>query len=118
MRSNPAETQNNRDHFLLSWKCGLGTVSNVEHVHDMIAFVDGVDNSVDVRFLSEVQMAKAFVFGDDSATIGKSLQSIDCLGQTIEPSKCLVGGIHFYDCLLYTSPSPRDRTRSRMPSSA
>ena len=24
----------------------------------------------------------------------------------------------FYSCLLYTSPSPRDRTRSRMPSSA
>ena len=23
-----------------------------------------------------------------------------------------------YGCLLYTSPSPRDRTRSRMPSSA
>ena len=25
---------------------------------------------------------------------------------------------HTYACLLYTSPSPRDRTRSRMPSSA
>ena len=25
---------------------------------------------------------------------------------------------HCKDCLLYTSPSPRDRTRSRMPSSA
>ena len=25
---------------------------------------------------------------------------------------------HLKDCLLYTSPSPRDRTRSRMPSSA
>ena len=25
---------------------------------------------------------------------------------------------HGYNCLLYTSPSPRDRTRSRMPSSA
>ena len=24
----------------------------------------------------------------------------------------------YYPCLLYTSPSPRDRTRSRMPSSA
>ena len=24
----------------------------------------------------------------------------------------------FFGCLLYTSPSPRDRTRSRMPSSA
>ena len=29
------------------------------------------------------------------------------------------GGVAlFYYCLLYTSPSPRDRTRSRMPSSA
>ena len=27
-------------------------------------------------------------------------------------------GEHTEDCLLYTSPSPRDRTRSRMPSSA
>ena len=26
--------------------------------------------------------------------------------------------IKHLDCLLYTSPSPRDRTRSRMPSSA
>ena len=25
---------------------------------------------------------------------------------------------NYSDCLLYTSPSPRDRTRSRMPSSA
>ena len=28
------------------------------------------------------------------------------------------GGALFRSCLLYTSPSPRDRTRSRMPSSA
>ena len=29
------------------------------------------------------------------------------------------GGLtDYYTCLLYTSPSPRDRTRSRMPSSA
>ena len=27
-------------------------------------------------------------------------------------------GSEIYFCLLYTSPSPRDRTRSRMPSSA
>ena len=27
-------------------------------------------------------------------------------------------GDMIYNCLLYTSPSPRDRTRSRMPSSA
>ena len=29
-----------------------------------------------------------------------------------------VTGISTMNCLLYTSPSPRDRTRSRMPSSA
>ena len=28
------------------------------------------------------------------------------------------GSTHVLDCLLYTSPSPRDRTRYRMPSSA
>ena len=29
-----------------------------------------------------------------------------------------IEGTWYYTCLLYTSPSPRDRTRSRMPSSA
>ena len=29
-----------------------------------------------------------------------------------------IGWVYYMFCLLYTSPSPRDRTRSRMPSSA
>ena len=33
---------------------------------------------------------------------------------TVVPADAGLG----FDCLLYTSPSPRDRTRSRMPSSA
>ena len=32
--------------------------------------------------------------------------------------KCIEFGADGITCLLYTSPSPRDRTRSRMPSSA
>ena len=39
---------------------------------------------------------------------------------SLEPAKRR-GNRRYYqrhDCLLYTSPSPRDRTRSRMPSSA
>ena len=35
-----------------------------------------------------------------------------------EPVAYLVGYKEFYSCLLYTSPSPRDATLSRMPSSA
>ena len=34
------------------------------------------------------------------------------------PSIALFGLLLPFYCLLYTSPSPRDRTRSRMPSSA
>ena len=36
---------------------------------------------------------------------------------TEDASKEIIYGMP-YNCLLYTSPSPRDRTRSRMPSSA
>ena len=35
-----------------------------------------------------------------------------------DPIKYHVYHEDFDNCLLYTSPSPRDRTRSRMPSSA
>ena len=37
---------------------------------------------------------------------------------TIKNQPSLSSKGKFYNCLLYTSPSPRDRTRSRMPSSA
>ena len=39
----------------------------------------------------------------------------DLKGDNILSSK---GAIHYLTCLLYTSPSPRDSRRSRMPSSA
>ena len=50
------------------------------------------------------------------------VETINGLDVSIDPSKNQVGdayiGDSLVDCLLYTSPSPRDRTRSRMPSSA
>ena len=41
-------------------------------------------------------------------------------GEWVDHRECHIGGdfLLIYHCLLYTSPSPRDRTRSRMPSSA
>ena len=38
-------------------------------------------------------------------------------GEELNEGK-IPAGLQAYLCLLYTSPSPRDRTRSRMPSSA
>ena len=50
------------------------------------------------------------------ATLGSDAYTI------VQESLEWISNIHFKeqirDCLLYTSPSPRDRTRSRMPSSA
>ena len=36
----------------------------------------------------------------------------------VNKPKSVVVGAHISSCLLYTSPSPRDRQKSRMPSSA
>ena len=43
---------------------------------------------------------------------------IDAVAFEPEPIPELTGPYEANTCLLYTSPSPRDRTRSRMPSSA
>ena len=36
----------------------------------------------------------------------------------VRPVKVIIKDNRYYICLLYTSPSPRDRQKSRMPSSA
>ena len=58
------------------------------------------------------------VFGEDLKTsTGKSIRLM-FRNNRISTHAVNRGAIPFKDCLLYTSPSPRDRTRSRMPSSA
>ena len=50
---------------------------------------------------------------NDKRKIASAYRGLAAVGElTINPDTML------YYCLLYTSPSPRDRTRSRMPSSA
>ena len=51
--------------------------------------------------------------GEPALLDGKA--AVELLGYAPAPE---LGGVLVYLCLLYTSPSPRDRTRSRMPSSA
>ena len=58
------------------------------------------------------------------ADVSKEVQVINMFNQTVDKfgtvDICVAnaGLQRDYACLLYTSPSPRDRTRSRMPSSA
>ena len=55
----------------------------------------------------------------DSARRGNGIQLYNTQGaQIIGNNISFVRDALYVDCLLYTSPSPRDRTRSRMPSSA
>ena len=75
-------------------------------------------------------VALAIALGGPGATfwmivcglLGMSTKFVECtLGvyfRDVDEDGVVYGGPMYYICLLYTSPSPRDRTRSRMPSSA
>ena len=54
------------------------------------------------------QESKVFLHGNHIATYDHTSKELSLFD----------GGWQSNTCLLYTSPSPRDRTRSRMPSSA
>ena len=56
----------------------------------------------------------------EKTTPGLTLESVweDIQQRARERPVFLKDFPHYINCLLYTSPSPRDRTRSRMPSSA
>ena len=57
----------------------------------------------DIKIFSNLDRSKKMLLQDEDFIFFLSLMIIDDTDNT---------------CLLYTSPSPRDRTRSRMPSSA
>ena len=68
--------------------------------------------------IKEIVLTGVHVGGYGSDT-GESLASLlrALLSETDVP-RIRFASVEPWDCLLYTSPSPRDRTRSRMPSSA
>ena len=67
--------------------------------------LESMEKVMDVNYWGVVRMSKAFI----NQILAKK-------GTLVNISS--VFGFIGYACLLYTSPSPRDRTRSRMPSSA
>ena len=81
-------------------------VDNV--LHNVVNIDQAINNGIDI-------------VGTNTATLLVNAISSD--GAIIEDIYAIARGgtaydVNLYICLLYTSPSPRDRTRSRMPSSA
>ena len=64
--------------------------------------------------LAILNLLKRQGFGAEVVSSGELFKSLKA---GIDPSEVIFDGPG-KTCLLYTSPSPRDRTRSRMPSSA
>ena len=76
-----------------------------------------VDRCPDASYLGNTMLKNWRLIFKSVATIEKDLGKYVPVGVfqiTIECEKAL----DIYDCLLYTSPSPRDAIPSRMPSSA
>ena len=82
------------------------------------------DGSIDVRRLLG-EKGRVYIpipaneSGEGKVTIAAGERFIELSAVTDEQEAIPTGTqVRIIDCLLYTSPSPRDRTRSRMPSSA
>ena len=69
---------------------------------------------------SEVEYIRWFedLRNDDVPLVGGKNASLGEMIKTLKEKGVRVPDGFATTCLLYTSPSPRDRTRSRMPSSA
>ena len=126
---------NLRDWFQLSLKEGFTVYRDSQFSADM--------NSPTVKRIEDVNYLRSFQFTEDGGPMSHSVQPDSYMEinnfytlTVYEKGAEIVGMYHtllgqdlyrqatdlYFDrhdgCLLYTSPSPRDRTRSRMPSSA
>ena len=106
-----------------------GSVSKIELKDDKVLVLSS-DDEVKLKAVIDVLQTKlhkrgvsirSMVYGKlEPASKGSVRQEVTInQGIPVEKAKGLIKAIKDAKiCLLYTSPSPRDRTRSRMPSSA
>ena len=83
-----------------------------------------------IRFVSKEEGEKLIYVSEEGSTLSKIAQTINQSGMDVKasivndrddlqnPYRLIVSGRLMGSCLLYTSPSPRDLSTSRMPSSA
>ena len=88
----------------------------------VLAYSGGLDTSIILKWLQENYNAEVICY---TADVGQEIdrKKIFRNAKKLGVKKIIIQDlkdifVKDYVCLLYTSPSPRDRTRSRMPSSA
>ena len=101
----PAQNYLFRDFRLVVSVSIAGNPEDLTHLDDLLLVRDSVRATLHAAGFPSKAWSAADLINWVSALIDPHRQTGDCLALP-------------YDCLLYTSPSPRDRTRSRMPSSA
>ena len=93
-----------KDNLIKMYICGM-TVYDDTHIGHARTFLSF---DVIVRYLRSLDYEVHYI---------RNITDVD--DKILERSKELgIGPMELTDCLLYTSPSPRDRSLSRMPSSA
>ena len=102
-------------------------VGDAPIVTELVAIVNGEANPVTGHWgttSSQTELDGGFEIDPDCRT-GRWDPTGQAIGDyviqytyTNPDDGCTTRDAEFFTCLLYTSPSPRDRTRSRMPSSA
>ena len=89
-----------------------------EHLEEIIG------NLIEEDYLNELRFAKTYARGKFRMKAWGRIKIIQSLKQKGITDYCIKEAMKeiniddYKDCLLYTSPSPRDRQKSRMPSSA
>ena len=119
--------------FRIEWNPGTFELSGnldgtpIRYVGDIVNDIFGGNPNVHWGFTASTGGSnnEQRVCINGSTTTAVAMQdSIICLGDTIELNASPNGMVYTWEladslsCLLYTSPSPRDATLSRMPSSA
>ena len=94
---------------------GIDNTPNETHLENMKSLCENVLQKVRTHFGKSVRITSGYRSPELCEAIGSSKTSQHAKGQAADFE---ITGIDNKVCLLYTSPSPRDRTRSRMPSSA